>query len=227
MLAEAPLTLAVVIVATERPWWADLLLQAASGIIAGILSGAIVLVVGYLAIDNRLHLKERRDQSEREQKGRQVIRRAVLSHVLGELRSNASLLRKWRKYLTDADPGVPYPGFDVTGWNLVSQMPALAAIDEKTISALACAYNRFVSANGQRDQLADLTHGATSILVNNLAAPSIDENPKVAEAYRGFQKTRETLRQMLIDRLTDLRPFIKSAIRAVEAELKTQGSPPA
>jgi hypothetical protein len=200
---------------SECSVWLDFGIQA----LAGLIAGAILLFASYWFIERRFHLRERHDQAEREQQSRRDMREQVLSHVLEELKSNAAKLPDWKDALSAEDFGVPYPGFDVTGWSLIGQTPALIALKKATISALSRTYNRMQSANEQLAAVAELDHGPTAILTSSLAAPRIDEHPRVKEIYAKFEDLRDRKRKMLVERLDELKPHIDGAIDAVEEEL--------
>jgi hypothetical protein len=213
--------------ASNRSAWLDFGIQVGAGVVAGLVAGAILLSLGYWLIDRRLHLKARRDQVERDHESQRHMREQVLSHVLAELMSNATLLPVWKEALSPESFGVPYPGFDVAGWLLISQAPALLVLENATISALAAAYYRMQSANGMLDDVADLSGGPTSLLASSIAAPWIDEKPRVEQVYRNFKNQRDQMRAMLIERLDELKPRLDDAIDAVERELSIATVPAA
>jgi hypothetical protein len=208
--------------AGNRSAWLDFGIQVAAGFVVG----AILLFLGYLVIDRRLHLKERHDRAEREETDRGRIREHVLTHVLDELMSNAAALPIWKKALSANDLGVPYPGFDVAGWSLISQAPALLSLEKTTISSLAHAYYRLQSANEMLKEVADICYGSSSLLARIFTAPWI-ENPRVEETYRKFQAQRDQMRSELVARLDNLKPRIDDAIDAVERELDIPAVPAA
>jgi chromosome segregation ATPase len=187
-----------------------------SSFLADVAAGAVLLVAGYLLVERRLHLRERSERRKEAFERRQTTREAILRATHGELESNAALLQTALKELPTG--GIPYPGFDVNGWSLVSQIAALTTLQRETIEALALAHNRMNSANEQLQFLSDLNHRRTAILTTAAAAPSLSE-PKVQEAYEMFLDYRDTLRNGLIQRLKELKPHIDNAIGAVETEL--------
>jgi hypothetical protein len=202
------------------PWWVDFLV----GIAASAIGGAVVLALGFYVLERRLHLRDQQAQ-------REAIRDATLKHVLSELKSNATTIGKWFKSLDPKDGrdgyGVPYPGFDVTGWSLVAQTSAATAVSETTFSALAQIYNRLISANGQLALLSDLNYGSTAVLVGAAAAPVLDTNDRARDAYAKFKHLRdETVRGALLERLRELQPKLHEAIDAVERELGIEAAVP-
>jgi hypothetical protein len=60
---------------------------------------------------------------------RLATREAILCAVHGELESSAALRQTAPKELPAG--GIPYPGFDVTGWPLVSQVAALTTLQRQ------------------------------------------------------------------------------------------------
>lgn len=90
-------------------------------------AGVAVLVIGYLAINWLLGLRDRARNEKR-------TRKAVLQIVHNELLHNASEYTTWREELPTM--GVPFPGFQLEGWNLVSQTDALLTVGHETADAL-------------------------------------------------------------------------------------------
>lgn len=189
-------------------------------LMAEIVGGAIVLFLGYVAIERRLRLRDSERHRQQEEGRKKEAREAVLRHVLGEIASAISSLDEWVPELAKREGwGVPYPGFDVTGWSIVADGAVLSTLKHETISLLALAYNRMRSANGHLEYLSDLNHGPTALLVNVTlaAAPSLEGLPQ--QAFDKFDDLREQIRADLVDRMKELRPHLCAAIDAVEAEL--------
>jgi len=92
-------------------------------------------------------------------------------------------------------------------------------LERGTIEALTHAYNRMTTANEQNSFLSDLNHGPTAILVATTAAGSLDDE-HVIEGYKKFQDHREVVRQGVIERLNDSKPYLDAAIDAIQAELQ-------
>jgi len=191
-----------------------------SNFLADLAAGALLLSVGYVVFDRTLHLRERAERREEAAEQRQRTREAILGAVHAELESNAAQLQT---ALTELPRGnLLYPGFEVTGWPLISQLAAFTTLKRETIERLAAAYNRMSTANEQRLAYKDLYHGPTSILATAAAAPALD-NPKVKDAYEMFQNRVTQERDALIDRLTEFKDRLDEAIDAVENELNITG----
>jgi hypothetical protein len=90
-------------------------------------AGLIVLLVGYLAIDRLLGLRERATNERRTREG-------VLRIVHNELLHNASQHTTCREELPKMQ--IPFPGFELGGWHLVSQMAALLTVSPETTDLL-------------------------------------------------------------------------------------------
>lgn len=154
------------------------------------------------------------------------MRQSVLGAVHRELESSAARVQLFLSELPRG--GVPYPGFDVTGWPLVAQASVFTTLETETISKLTHVYNRMTSANAQLGFLTDLNHGPTGILVNTVLAEGLDkETPLALKAYELFINHRDSTREMLTDRVTDLKNHLDVAIDAVETELGLRGELPA
>jgi hypothetical protein len=185
--------------------------------LSGLAAGGVLLLVGYYAIDRALHLKARgeRLQDAEDQRAKNVA--AVLGVVLSELESNAAQLTT---ALTELPKGaVVYPLFDLTMWPIIEQATIFTALSEGTIRMLTHAYNRMRTSSEQNAFLSDLNHGSTAVLLSGLAALGIDDD-RVKRQYQQFVEHRESVRNGLLDRLRDLKPFLDSAIDLVEGDLK-------
>lgn len=200
------------------------------GLAADAIAGALVLGFGYVAIDRRLRLEDKLQEAERERQRKLELRQSALRIVYGELESHASLFDVWETALGTAD-AVPFPGFDVNGWFLVSQADVLASLAPETASVLMHAYNRLRSANDQLAQIADMSHGPSAIRVaagvSEAAAPDGTLPPMVARMRDAFAGHLEALRAAMLDRLADLRTFVYEAIDAIERELGEARTVPA
>jgi hypothetical protein len=185
-------------------------------LIAGTIAGIVVLYAAYRFVEPRLGLLEQHRKREEEERQRIALRGAVLKALHRELESSAALLQRMMKYLPKEQ--YPYPGFDLTGWPLVTQIAAFTALQEETIMALTHTYNRMRAANDQLAFASDLNHGATAILVNHVAATASDA-PLVQTAFDKFYDHRESVRLGLIERLKELKPHLDKCIDQVEAEL--------
>jgi hypothetical protein len=93
----------------------------ASGFLGGVASSLVALYVAYRFVDARLHLKERREDEAQRAAARAEMRTASLTAVHNELESAAALAQRLLTELPTG--GIPYPGYDLTGWPLVSQAP--------------------------------------------------------------------------------------------------------
>jgi hypothetical protein len=203
-------------------FWTD----TASGFVGGLAASLIALYVAYRFVDSRLHLRQRRESEAQQEAARREMRQAVLSAVHRELEANAATVQVLLTELPKG--GIPYPGFDLTGWPLVSQASVFTALQTETISALTHVYNRMTSANDQLSFVADLNHGPTGILVNTVLAEGLDKDlPLAHKAYELFVNHREGTREMLIERVAELKRYADDAIDAVEAELGIRGVGPA
>jgi hypothetical protein len=197
-----------------------------SGFLGGLASSLVALYLAYLFVDSRLHLKQRREDETQREAAREEMRTASLTAVHHELESAAALTQTLLAELPTG--GIPYPGYDLTGWPLVSQAPVFTTLKPDTISALTHAYNRMSSANEQLAFLTDLNHGPTAILVNTVLADSLDKQTPLAEkAYEMFVNHRDKTRELLVDRVGDVKTAIDGAIDAVESELGFEVEHPA
>jgi hypothetical protein len=199
--------------------------EALTSFLTNVAAGAVVLFLGYLFVERRLQLREQRDRRAQADAANASIRTATLRSVHAELESNASHLRVCIDALRAGD--LPTPGFDVTGWSLLSQVEAFLTLKSETITALTHAYNRMNSANTHLDQVADFDRGQTGMLAVLVAAPHIDENPKVAAAFDEIRTMAGHVREGLIARLEDLKGHLDEAIDAVEGELGIAADVPA
>jgi hypothetical protein len=144
-----------------------------------------------------------------------------LEAILAELHSNAAYVQTWLKEIPAG--GTPTPGFDVTGWDLASQVAVMTTLKKETIEA-AHAYNRMRSANDKLSELADLEYGPTAIITTHLRATTTEPLAEVADRNLGELRTR--VRAMLIDRTEDLKGHLDTAIDCVEAELGIEAEKP-
>jgi hypothetical protein len=149
----------------------------------------------------------------------------VLRSVHKELESSAAKAEQLLEELPK--DSYPYPGYDLTGWSLVSQEGIFITLAGDTIEALTFAYNRMRTANEQLAFVADMNHGQTSLLIAAAVAPHIAESEVVAALYSDFQEHRKRTRELLIERVMDLKGFIDKAIDSVEGELELESSLPA
>jgi hypothetical protein len=185
-------------------------------------AGVLVLALGYIAIDRLLGLRERvRDEAR--------TRHAVLQIVHGELLHNGSEVTTWREELPTM--GIPFPGFELGGWQLVSQMDALLTLSPKTADCLVHAYNRMRSCNEQLTTLRDLVSGASALAVALRVADSVRDdgtNPPPIDAFLAeYRQLKIDLRDGLLRRVDDLEPYLNDAIDAVEHEIQIAAPVPA
>ena len=89
------------------------------GLAQSILGGFVVVVLGYLLLDHWLRLKDASDHRQALDAQRDANRTVVLESVLSELEGAAGALHTFSDAVAEGD--VPFPGFDMTGWPLVSQ----------------------------------------------------------------------------------------------------------
>jgi len=199
-------------------FWSDL----ASGVLTGLIVSALTLLQRGCSSDRRYDLKRlRHDRQTRDD-----MRTAVLSAVHRELESNAAHVQTFLRELPKG--AVPWPGFDTTGWPLISQAIVFTTLTTGAISELTHAYNRMNSANEQLEFLADLNHGRTAVLVNALLADPLDRKvPLANEAHEKFLTHGDSTREMLLGRISDLKGYLDRAIDAVEAELGLEVEVPA
>jgi len=209
------------VIAVDIPFWATFWPALVAGLVATAVGGFAVLGVGYVLIDRRLHLRDRADRDARENERRRGLRDANLRIAHGELKSIAKDIEKYGRAIANDD--VPYPPFDRSGWQLVSQADVLATLKPETAEAVTIAYNRVLSTNGQIEEFADLTLGPTAALLHSSLATAADEEgnllPLADTAYGQYQKRRADLRTALAARFVDLRRHIDIAVDAIEAEL--------
>ncbi len=199
---------------------------------AGLLSGAIVLGLGYLVVDERLRLKQRADEEQDAAGRRAELRSSALAIVEAELTYGASLLQTWRTVLTGSADDLPHPGFEINGWYLVTQGPVLAALRPQTSDLLMGVYNRMRTANDQLAFLADLTYGQSALSFAIARATGSDHHgvpntPMIAELVQLYETHRERRRADLVWRLENLKPLLDDAIDAVERENGTFAGVPA
>jgi hypothetical protein len=185
----------------------------------GLIAGALLLWLAYHLVERRLRLEDMQQRRAEEFARREETRTSILRVIHGELEAAAGYVQVWLHELpTEA---VPYPGFEINGWALVSQVTAFTTLRADTIQALSHAYNRMRTANDQLSFLADLNHGATALIVNHVAAAGIEED-LVKEAFTKFLDQRDRVRRGLIERCEDLKTWIDTAIDRVEDELRLE-----
>jgi hypothetical protein len=195
--------------------------QFASGLVAGLLSsaiaGALVLYLGYRFVEQRLRLQDASARRRERDFEREQNRASVLGAIHSELEGAAAYLQLMLEALPRGH--IPYPGFDITGWPLVSQVVVFTTLRPETIAALTHAYNRMSSANEQLSFLSDLNHGPTAIIATASAAGR-REDSEVNAAYQQFLEYRQAVLDGLIERLRDLKPHLDRAIDRVEEDTK-------
>jgi len=169
---------------------------------------------GYLAINRLLGLRERR-KSERQ------TPEAFLKIVHVELLNDAAHRTRFSEELPAMQ--VPYPGFQVEGWPLVSQAQFLLAVNGDTVLKLLHAYNRMQSANAQCEELRDILSGPSALNIHLVAAEALlpdDRYPAgIATVIAEFEAHQSSLRDVLLKRIEDLKLALDDAIDAVESEL--------
>ena len=160
--------------------------------VAGLLSGGLILGVGYWRIDKRLQLKERADADQDRERDERRTRTAVLDLILNDLHQNAGQANVCLEVLPNDE--LPYPGFEEGGWDLVTQAPAFVTIRPETRDALHHVYNRVRSANTQLEFLRDLHNGGTSAIVHIQVATTMRDDgtfpPAVAEIFEQYETYR-------------------------------------
>ncbi len=185
-------------------------------------AGVLVLALGYIAIERLLGLRERARNQAR-------TRNAVLQIVHGELLHNGSEVTTWEEELPTM--GIPFPGFELGGWQLVSQMEALLTLSPKTADCLVHAYNRMRSCNEQLATLRDLDSGASALAVALRVAGSVRDdgtNPPPIDAFIAeYKQHKIDLRDGLLRRVADLESYLNDAIDAVENEIQIAALVPA
>jgi membrane protein implicated in regulation of membrane protease activity len=197
-----------------------------SNLAASLVAGVVLLYLTYRYVENRLRLRERAQREADEAEERVQRREAVLTAVLAELEDSAARVGEWLQVLPKTH--IPSPGLDTTGWPLIVQVSIFTTLSSKTIQALTHVYNRMRTTNEHLATLTDLNHGPTAILVNSvLADPAARKVPLAQEAFDAFFDHRESVREMLIERVENLKASIATAIDAVEAELERPGTVPA
>jgi hypothetical protein len=199
-------------------------------LVAGLVSGAVVLGLGYWCVDRRLRLRERADRERELETERDKIRAGALAIVETELKSNAVMLKVWRKALR-TPPGVPTPGLDVNGWNLILQGHVLATLSPVTADALMHAYNRIRSANVELERLSDLAFGPSALQLAIARAGGSDAHGAltgpIARLSELFEKFNASRRSALLERIDDLKPYLNDAIDGVERETGRYAGVPA
>jgi hypothetical protein len=194
------------------------------GLAQTVLGGIAVAGAVYLLIERRLRLKDASDHRRALDAQHDENRTTVLDAVCAELEGAAGMLHT---FVTTLKAGtIPYPGFDVTGWVLVSQAVIFTTLKRGTVEQLTHAYNRMKTTNEQLAELSDLIHGSTAVLVHATVAGRRDDT-EVAEVYAQYVEHGENLRAGIIDRLNELKPHLDNAIDAVKAELKRADERPA
>lgn len=185
-------------------------------------AGVLVLALGYIAIDRLLGLRDRARIHAR-------TRNAALRIVHGELLHNGSEITTWEEELPTM--GIPFPGFELGGWELVSQMEALLTLDPKTADHLVHAYNRMRSCNELLADLRDLQTGPSALAVAlRVAGSARDEGTNSApiDAFLAeYKQHKIDLRDGLLRRVADLQPHLNNAIDAVEHEIQIAAPVPA
>ncbi|HEX6702301.1 MAG TPA: hypothetical protein VF101_16360 [Gaiellaceae bacterium] len=191
--------------------------EVAAGFISSAAGGALVLYLGYRFVEQKLRLQDTSARRLERDLEREQARVAVLGAIHSELEGAATLLGVMLAELPQG--AIPYPGFDLTGWPLVSQAVVFTTLRQETIEALTHAYNRMSTANEQLRFLSDLNHGPTAIIATANAAGRLADE-EVAAAYRQFIGYRDAVRGGLVDRLRDLKGHLDTAIDRVEEDTK-------
>jgi hypothetical protein len=185
-------------------FWSDVL----SGTVADLIGGALVALLAYALIERRLRLREDRAR-------RAELTRAILAAVEDELHRNAGVADALIEHLPNGS--LPYSRFGTESWPLVAQIPALTALDGRTVKALLATYILTREANEQHSLLLDLTYGATGAVAFLVASTSTESG---ASSFRRFDERRDDLRARLLRRVEDLRPHLQETARLVADQLE-------
>jgi hypothetical protein len=189
---------------------AGFLSNAAANLIGDLVAGGLVAVGVYLVIERRLRLQQ-------ERANRAEIGRGILSALADELRYNIRVADTLLEHLPKG--ALLYSGFEMNGWTLVSQVPAIATLDPSTVKALLDAYLRLRSANEQHRLLFDFTYGGTGAISFLVAGTTTA--PEGRAAFQRIEDQRVDLRERLLRRVEDLVPHLRVALDQVEHELET------
>lgn len=195
----------------------------AAGLLSNFIAGAAIVLLAYLFIERRLHLRQEQREREDQRTARDELVRAVLGELKRELEYDAD---QAAQLVGVADePGLPIPLFDVNGWTLLSQAPVLAAMRPETLEALVNTYNRLRLANERYAVVYDLLFGPTAILAVT-TIESMPEGPPQSSQRTQFEETRREQMRMLVARVEEARPHIADSGRLVDAELaRLDGTP--
>ena len=183
-------------------------LEVLAEVIGGLLSGLIVAILVYVAIERRFRLGQERAQ-------RVELARDVLLAVRDELARNQQVVTALRTHLPEGT--LPYTAFEVTGWELVSQSPVFTVLDPATTKALLEVYVRLRAANDQHALLLDLTYGPTSTLSFLIAQAAPQDQAR--QALRRIEERRTDLRNRLVRRVAELDSPLATAAKQVNDKL--------
>lgn len=168
----------------------------------------MVASVAFFLIERRFRIRE-------EQTKRTETAKGILRALRDELEHNSRIAESLRENLPKE--ALPYSGFQLNGWTLLSQVPAFTAISASTVNRLLDAYLRTRSANEQHALLFDLTYGATGALSFVIAGAAPGQEGRMT--FQRLEERRDDLRKRLLHRVEELQPFLADALQEVEAEL--------
>lgn len=197
--------------------------DAATEGLGGLVAGGLLVLVGYLIIDKRVHLRDALARQQDRDAQNEHNRKIALETLLGELKSDAGMVARALENLPKGH--VPYPLFDTTMLAVVFDPLILTTLKSETVEALVMARNRMATANEQHALVMDLRYGQTAIVATMVASASL-EGSATQHAYNRFIQNRDDLLEALLDRCTELRPHLDRAIDAVEAELGIEATEP-
>jgi hypothetical protein len=174
----------------------------------GVVASAVVGIVIYLGIEHRLSI-------QRDRLSQRAIGQAILSALSDELSDNLRVAEGLQEYLPRNV--LPYSAFEVNGWNLVSQVPAITTLEANAVKALVEAYGGLRSANEQHRLLFDFTYGGTAAISFVMAGTAT--TPEGRAAFQRIEDQRRDLRDRLIRRVENLIPTLRSTLSLVHEEL--------
>jgi hypothetical protein len=192
---------------------ASFLTDFANSVLANIIGGALVAFAVYFVIERRFRIRE-------EQAKRTQTAHGILHALRDELEHNKRVADALLEHLPKQ--ALPYSGFELTGWTLLSQVPAFTAISASTVNALLDAYLRIRSANEQHALLFDLTYGATGAISFAIAGAATDQAGRTT--FLRLEERRDDLRERLLRRVDELKAYLGVALDEVNRDLERNQS---
>jgi hypothetical protein len=193
-------------------WLGSVSADFVSVVLANIVSGALVAAGAYLLVERRFNLRRERD-------ARREMMWDALSAIRDELKSNRERVDLFTEHLSSTE--LPYPPFEASGWDLLSQAQVFTILSPETAASLVKLYKQLATINAYYGDVQDFMFGRTAVSAATSLATLAVLNESAYQSQRDrFEHRRLLMLQRLGERVRDLAPLLEETEKVVEDELE-------